>query len=60
MVTLNGRDFSLQGLMGRDWRLLAGLVSLLCKDEKIKKNQNEVLPCDAFFFRVSVGQYYIL
>lgn len=49
MVTLNGRDFSLQGLMGRDWRLLAGLVSLLCKDEKIKKNQNEVLACDAFF-----------
>lgn len=35
MVTLNGRDFSLQGLMGRDCRLLAGLGSVLCKDEDI-------------------------
>lgn len=32
-VTLNGSDFSLQGLMGRDWRLLAGLVSVLCKNK---------------------------
>ena len=36
MVTFNGRDFSLQGLMGSDCRLLAGLVSVLCKDENIK------------------------
>lgn len=38
-VTLNGSDFSLQGLMGRDWRLLAGLVSVLCKN---KKKHNEM------------------
>ena len=31
--TFRGRDFSLQGLMGRDWRLLAGLVSVLWKKE---------------------------
>lgn len=49
MVTLSGRDFSLQGLMGRDCRLLAGLVSVLCKDENIKKkNQDEVLVCGVF------------
>lgn len=40
MVTLNGRDFSLQGLMGRDCRLLAGLVSVLCKDENINKKKS--------------------
>lgn len=33
-VTLNGSDFSLQGLMGRDCRLLAGLVSVLFKKKR--------------------------
>lgn len=32
--TLNGRDFSLHGLIGRDWRLLAGLVSALWKRQQ--------------------------
>lgn len=37
---MNGRDFSLQGLMGRDCRLLAGLVSVLCKRQKHKYKNN--------------------
>lgn len=42
MVTLNGGDFSLQGLMGRDCRLLAGLVSALCKDGDIGGEKNKI------------------